>query len=166
MITMNRAKITAEPGKQIMTVERIFDAPRDKVFAAMTQKDEVERWWTGPGYTNRIVHFDARDGGSWHFIQTNSNGDEFSFHGSYHMVSPEMTIQTFEFDGLGERGHVSLERMELMDAGNGKTKLLVTSTFLSSEDRDGMIQSGMEEGMQQTYAALDEVLEEMKSQVL
>lgn len=157
---MNRAKVTAETGTSIILIERMFNASRDKVFAAMTQKDKLERWWTGPGYTNRIVHLDVRDGGSWHFVQTNENGDEFSFHGSYHMVSPEMTIQTFEFDGLGERGHVSMEKLELTDAGNGTTKLQVTSTFLSVADRDGMLHSGMEEGMQQTYDRLEEVLKE------
>ncbi len=153
----NRAKVTAEPGKQTIIVERMFDAPRDKVFNAMTQKDKLERWWIGPGLKNQVVHLDVRDGGSWQFIQTNEAGDEFSFHGSYHMVSPEMTIQTFEFDGLGERGHVSLQKMELIEDGD-RTKLLSTSTFLSVEDRDGMVASGMEEGMQQTYAMLDEVL--------
>jgi uncharacterized protein YndB with AHSA1/START domain len=161
MIMMNRAKVTAEPGKQTIVVERMFDAPRDKVFTAMTQKDKLERWWIGPGYTNRVEHLDIRDGGSWRFVQTSSNGDEFSFHGSFHMVSPEMTIQTFEFDGLGERGHVSLQKTELIDVSDSKTKLIATSTFMSVEDRDGMISSGMEEGMQQTYAMLDEVLKDM-----
>ncbi|MNQ78969.1 hypothetical protein D3C85_938950 [compost metagenome] len=157
---MNRAKVTAETGSSIILIERMFNASRDKVFAAMTQKDKLERWWTGPGHTNRIVHLDVRDGGSWHFIQTSENGHEFSFHGSYHMVSPEMTIQTFEFDGLGERGHVAMEKLELTDAGNGTTKLQVTSTFFSVADRDGMLHSGMEEGMQQTYDRLEEVLKE------
>ena len=72
-----------------------------------------------------------------------------------------MTIQTFEFDGLGERGHVAMEKLELTDAGNGTTKLQVTSTFFSVADRDGMLHSGMEEGMQQTYDRLEEVLKEM-----
>jgi uncharacterized protein YndB with AHSA1/START domain len=163
MIMMNRANVTAEPGKQNIVVERMFDAPRDKVFAAMTQKDKLERWWIGPGYTNRVEHLDVRDGGSWQFIQTSANGDEFSFHGSFHLVSPEMTIQTFEFDGLGEAGHVALQKLELVEVGDGRTKLLATSTFMSIEDRDGMISSGMEEGMQQTYDMLDEVLKNMNS---
>jgi uncharacterized protein YndB with AHSA1/START domain len=158
---MNRATVTAEPGKQTIIIERMFDAPRYKVFAAMTQKDKLEKWWIGPGYSNRVEHLDVRDGGSWKFVQTNERGDEFSFHGSYHMVSPEMTIQTFEFDGLGEQGHVSLQKMELVETSDGKTRLLATSTFMSVDDRDGMIQSGMETGMQQTYNKLDEILKEM-----
>jgi uncharacterized protein YndB with AHSA1/START domain len=161
-MNMNKAAVTAEPGKQTIIIERIFDAPRDKVFAAMTKKDKLEQWWVGPGYTNRVEYLEVRDGGSWKFVQTNEKGDEFSFHGSYHMVSPELTIQTFEYDGLGERGHVSLEKIELTETNDDKTKMLTTSTFISVADRDGMIQSGMEEGMQQTYAKLDEILKEME----
>lgn len=158
---MNRAKVTVEPGTQNIVVERMFDAPRRKVFAAMTQKDKLERWWTGPGYTNRVTHLDVRDGGSWRFVQSDGRGGEFGFHGSFHMVSPEMTIQTFEFEGLGERGHVSLQKTELIETEEGKTKLIATSTFMSVEDRDGMVSSGMEEGMQQTYDMLDRILKEM-----
>ena len=77
------------------------------------------------------------------------------------MVSPEMTVQTFEFDGLAERGHVSLQEIEVVEVGYGMTKLVSTGTCLSVEDRDGMISGGMEEGMQQTYAMLDEVLKLM-----
>jgi uncharacterized protein YndB with AHSA1/START domain len=157
----NKATVTAEPGTQTVKIERTFDAPRDKVFAAMTQKDKLEKWWVGPGYTNRVEQLDARDGGSWKFVQRDEEGHEFSFHGSYHKVSPELIIQTFEFDGLDEPGHVALDKMELIETDDGKTEMVTVSTFMSVADRDGMIQSGMEEGMQQTYSKLDEVLAEM-----
>jgi uncharacterized protein YndB with AHSA1/START domain len=157
----NKAIVTAEPDVQTVKIERMFDAPRDKVFAAMTQKDKLEKWWVGPGYTNRVEQLDARDGGSWKFVQRDKEGHEFSFHGSYHKVSPELIIQTFEFDGLDEPGHVALDKMELIETDDGKTKMVTVSTFMSVADRDGMIQSGMEEGMQQTYSKLDEVLAEM-----
>lgn len=153
----NRAKITVEPNNLSVKIERIFDAPRDKVFLAMTQKDKLERWWTGPGYSTRVVHLDVREGGSWRFIQS-GNGREYGFHGSFHMVSPEITIQTFEYDGLDERGHVSLQKIELIDTGDGKTQLVSTSVFLSVADRDEMIRNGMEEGLQQSYSKLDEIL--------
>lgn len=158
---MNKAKVTANPGESVIHIERMFDAPREKVFAAMTQKDKVEKWWLGPGYKVRISEMDVREGGSWKFVQTADDGKEYAFFGTYHEVTaPQRIIQTFEFDGLPERGHVSMEKMELADAGDGKTKMTVVSTFFSVDDRDGMIQSGMEEGMHQTYAALDKLLAE------
>ena len=159
---MKKATVTAKPGEQNIVIERVFDASRDKVFAALTQKDKVERWWIGPGYDVRVEQLDVREGGSWKFVQINQEGDEFSFHGVFHHVSPACIIQTTEFDGLPEPGHVELEKLELFDLGNGTTKLISTGTFMSAADRDGMLQSGMEEGMQQTYAKLDEVLQQMK----
>jgi uncharacterized protein YndB with AHSA1/START domain len=107
---------------------------------------------------------DVREGGSWKFVQTMQDGDQkFTFFGIYHDVTPnERIIQTFEFDGLPERGHVILEKMELEDAPDGKTKLKVTQAFFSVEERDGMLQSGMEDGMQNTYNTLDTVLAEEK----
>jgi uncharacterized protein YndB with AHSA1/START domain len=159
---MMKATVIAKPEEQNIVVEREFDAPRDKVFSAMTQKHLVERWWTGPGYECRVERLDAYAGGSWKFVQSDGKGREFSFHGVFHHVTPELTIQTFEFDGLPEPGHVAMEKLQLIDLGNGRTKLVTVSTFMNVADRDGMIQSGMEEGMQRTYAKLDEVLKEME----
>jgi len=159
---MKKAIVTAKPGEQTILIERVFDAPCHKVFAAMTQKQLVERWWIGPGYKVRVECLDARDGGSWKFVQTSEDGQEFVFHGVFHHVSPTCIIQTTEFDGLPEPGHVGLEKVDLLDLGNGTTKLVSFGTFMSVADRDGMVQSGMEAGMQQTFSKLDEVLQEME----
>ncbi|HEX7963052.1 MAG TPA: SRPBCC family protein [Candidatus Saccharimonadales bacterium] len=159
---MGKATVTAEPGQATIHIERVFDAPREKVFQAMTTKEIVQKWWLGPGYTVRIEELDAREGGRWKFVQTAPDGKVFNFFGTYHEVTaPERVIETFEFDGLPERGHVSMEKMELHELPGGQTKLTVTSTFFSVGDRDGMLQSGMEDGMNGTYDALDKVLAEM-----
>lgn len=160
---MSKATVTVNPGESTIHVERLFDAPREKVFKAMTTKELVEKWWLGPGYKVRVDEFDAREGGAWKFVQTADDGSEFAFYGTYHEVTaPERIVQTFEFSGLPERGHVSMEKMELHETEDGKTRMTVVSTFFSVEDRDGMVQSGMEDGMQNTYDALDKVLAEMQ----
>jgi uncharacterized protein YndB with AHSA1/START domain len=157
---MNKAIVTAKPGEPFVVIERDFDAPRDKVFKAFTTKDLVEKWWIGPGYKVDVEALEARTGGAWKFVQTDNEGHVFSFHGSFHTVTPEMTIQTFEFDGLPEAGHASLDKMYLTEK-DGKTHMRIESSYMSVADRDGMLQSGMEEGMQNTYKQLDEVLQKM-----
>ncbi|HSX29587.1 MAG TPA: SRPBCC family protein [Candidatus Saccharimonadales bacterium] len=160
---MGKATVTANPGESTIHIERMFDAPRDKVFALLTDKSKISKWWLGPGYTTRADEMDVREGGRWKFVQTGNDGTEFAFFGSYHEVAPpERIIQTFEFSGLPERGHVSMEKMELHDAGNGKTKMTVVTTFFSAADRDGMLQSGMEDGMNNTYDAFDKLLAEQQ----
>lgn len=154
---MNKAKVTAKPGEATMVIERMFDAPRAKVFEAHTKKEMLEKWWVGPGYKADIKKIDARDGGSWEFVLSNEKGEEFRFFGSFHEVSPERIVQTTEF-GPATSGHAAIERIEFIDMPGGQTRMLATSAFLSVEDRDGLIQSGMEEGMNNTYAKLDEIL--------
>ena len=157
---MGKATVTAKPNEPFVVIERDFDAPRDKVFQAFTTKELIEKWWVGPGYEVKVEQFDPHDGGAWKFVQSNGKGEEYSFHGSFHRVSPELTIQTFEFDGMPEPGHVSLDKMMLTESG-GKTHMRIESTFMSVADRDGMLQSGMEAGMQNTYNQLDEVLKDL-----
>jgi uncharacterized protein YndB with AHSA1/START domain len=80
----------------------------------------------------------------------------------YHEVlAPERIIDTFEFEGLPETGHVTLETMRLEELPGGRTKLIAQSVFQSVADRDGMLQGGMEEGVNDTYDRLAELLKKM-----
>ena len=60
-------------------------------------------------------------------------------------------------------GHVIIEDMRLEDLGNGRTRLINVSLFHTTEERDGMMKSGMETGMNESYAALDELLARMSA---
>ena len=80
----------------------------------------------------------------------------------YHEVlAPERIIDTFEFEGLPETGHVTLETMKLEALPAGRTKLIAQSVFQSVADRDGMLQSGMEAGVKETYERLAELLKKL-----
>jgi uncharacterized protein YndB with AHSA1/START domain len=159
---MAKATVTAKPGESTIHIERIFDAPREKFYKVVTNKSLISKWWVGPGYDVTAEEMDVKEGGKWRFVQKMHDGSaQYTFFGVYHEIAPsERIIQTFEFDGLPERGHVIMERMQLEDAEGGKTKLVVTQSFFSVEDRDGMLASGMEDGMQNTYNQLDKVLAE------
>ena len=82
------------------------------------------------------------------------------FEGRYREVTPpERIVSTFEWDGMP--GYVIINSMTLTDLGDGRTKMVTTSLFHTPEERDGMLHSGMEGGMNQSYEALDRVLESM-----
>jgi uncharacterized protein YndB with AHSA1/START domain len=155
----NKATVTATPGESTIHIERIFDAPREKFYKVITNKELIPKWWVGPGYDVRCEEMEVREGGKWRHVQKMDDGAEFAFFGVYHEIAPnERIIQSFEFSGLPERGHVILEKMELEDVEGGKTKLKVTQSFFSVQDRDGMLASGMEVGLQKTYDTLEELL--------
>ncbi|MCZ7385266.1 MAG: SRPBCC family protein [Candidatus Methanoperedens sp.] len=163
MTKNNQTRITAEPGKQEIVITREFDAPRELVFKAFTDP-KLYIQWLGPRELKMTLEkFEPRNGGSWRYIHKDKDGNEYAFHGVNHEVtSPERIIGTFEFEGLPEKGHVILQTARFESLPGGRTKLTSQSVFQSVADRDGMLQSGMERGVNDSYDRLDELLEKMK----
>jgi uncharacterized protein YndB with AHSA1/START domain len=159
MIKNYKAKLIAEPGKQDFILTRVFDASRDRVFKAFIDP-RLYIQWIGPSkYTTILEKFEPRNGCSWRYTQKDKDGNQFAFHGVYHEVlAPSRLIDTFEFEGLPETGHVSLETATFEELPGVKTLLKVHSVFQSVGDRDGMIQSGMEEGVNESFDRLEALL--------
>jgi uncharacterized protein YndB with AHSA1/START domain len=157
---VNKTKITAEPGKQEFLITREFDAPRELVFRAFTDPKLYVQWLGPRKYKMNLEKFEPRSGGMWRYTHKDRDGNEFGFHGVYHEVlAPERMIDTFEFEGLPEKGHVSLETAKFMELPGERTRLTVQAVFQSVADRDGMLQSGAEAGINESYERLDELLE-------
>lgn len=159
---MNTAARTAQvttPAERQLRIERIFDAPREDVWRAMTDPALVAQWW---GRGNRLVieRMDVEPGGHWRYVEHAADGVH-GFEGRYGEVTPpSRLVYTFEWDGMP--AHVVLDTTTLEDLGDGRTRVVTVSLFLTNEDRDGMLQSGMEGGLNQSYAALDRVLAGMR----
>jgi uncharacterized protein YndB with AHSA1/START domain len=144
------------PADREIHVERIFDAPRERVFALYTDPELIPEWW-GPRDTTTVVdHMDVRSGGTWRFVTRDADGSEYGFRGSYREVTPpERIVQTFEFEPMA--GHVSVDTVTFEELGD-RTRVVTTSLFHTTEERDGMLASGMERGLNETYSRLDELL--------
>jgi uncharacterized protein YndB with AHSA1/START domain len=148
--------VTTPTDREIHT-ERVFDAPRDRVFAAFTDPELIPEWWGPRGSTTVVDQMDVRAGGSWRFVIRAADGSESGFRGTYREITPpERIVQTFEWEGMP--GHVSVETSSLEDLGDDRTKVVTTTLFHTTEERDGMLASGMEGGMNETYSRLDELL--------
>jgi uncharacterized protein YndB with AHSA1/START domain len=144
------------PTEREIRIERVFDAPRDRVFAVYTDPELIPEWWGPRGTTTIVDRMDVRPGGGWRFVMRGPDGSESGFRGTYREVTPpERIVQTFEWEGMP--GHVSVETATLEDLGD-RTKVTTTSIFHTTEERDGMLASGMEGGLNETYARLDELL--------
>jgi uncharacterized protein YndB with AHSA1/START domain len=148
--------ITAEPGVPQVITTRTFDAPRNLVYRALTEPDLLVQWLGPRKYTMTIERYDLRDGGTYRYIHADDAGNAYAFHGVFHGdPSPDGMVQTFEFEGAP--GNVSMDTLTL-DEHNGKTTVRTNSVFQSIEARDGMVQSGMAEGMNEGYDRLEELL--------
>lgn len=158
----HKTTITAEQDKQDIFISRTFDAPRDLVFRAFLDPVLYVKWQAPPGHTMVLDKFEPVDGGSWRYLYKNQNGNELAFHGIYHEVlEPARIISTFEFEGLPEPGHVSLETTRFEELPGGKTGLTIQIVFQSIEARNGMLQSGMEGCLNHSHTLLDELLENL-----
>jgi uncharacterized protein YndB with AHSA1/START domain len=158
MSTKNKTQIVAEPGKQELFITREFDAPRELVFKAHIDPKLYVQWLGPHGYEMILETFEPVSGGKYRYSHKDKDGNEFRFHGVFHEMSEDLMIQTFEFEGLPERGHVTLDTMKLEELPNNRTKITIQSVFQSVSDRDGMIQAGMEIGVNEGYERLDELL--------
>jgi uncharacterized protein YndB with AHSA1/START domain len=153
---MLKTDLIAEPGKQEIIITHNFNEPRDLVFQVYTNPDLIQHWWRPRRLTTKVEQMDIRPGGPWRFVQHDSDGNEFAFHGVYHEVTrPERVISTFEYEGTP--GHVLLKTVTFKEE-DGKTKMIDTSVFQSVEDRDGMLKTGMEEGSSESMERFTELL--------
>jgi uncharacterized protein YndB with AHSA1/START domain len=149
-----KATVTT-PAEREIRIERVFDAPRERVWRAFTDPQLVAQWW---GRGNRLVieRLEVERGGHWRFVEHSADGVH-GFEGRFREVTPpERVVQTFEWDGMP--GYVVLETVVLEDLGDGRTRVVNTSLFHTRQERDGMLSSGMEQGLNQSYAALDRLL--------
>jgi uncharacterized protein YndB with AHSA1/START domain len=148
------AKVTTPSDREIR-IERIFNAPRERVWQALTEPALVAQWW-GRGNKLVIERMELERGGHWRIVEHAPEGVH-GFEGRYREITPpERIVQTFEWDGMP--GYVAVETMTLEDLGDGRTRIVTLSLFHTQEERDGMLHSGMEGGLNQSYAALDRVL--------
>jgi uncharacterized protein YndB with AHSA1/START domain len=154
--TAGAAASVTTPTDREIHIERVFDAPRDRVYATFTDSELIPEWWGPRGGTTIVDQMDVKAGGAWRYVIRTADGDETAFRGTYREVSPpERVVQTFEWEGMP--GHVSIETAEFEDLGD-RTRVITTSLFHTPEERDGMLASGMEHGLNETYARLDELL--------
>lgn len=141
------------PTDTMITMSRSFAAPRDLVFACHTQAEHVRHWW---GRGNPLdVDLDFSVGGKWRFVE-HSDGEQHAFRGEFREIDPPAGFTwTFEYEPMA--GHIAVERYEFTEQ-DGRTTVTCTSTFSNQQDRDGMLQSGMETGAEESYRALDAYL--------
>lgn len=160
-MSKNKTTITVEPGKQELFITREFDAPRALVYKAHIDPDLYVQWLGPRGYEMILETFEPHNGGRYRYIHKDNEGNEFGFHGVFHEISEDLLIQTFEFEGLPERGHVILDTMRLEELPGNRTRVTIQSVYQSVSDRDGMVQAGMERGVNEGYERLDDLLAKM-----
>ncbi len=155
--TANRDSFeVSKPSACEVRMTRLFDAPRELVYEAMTRPEHVRRWWgqLGDGYSVPVCEVDLRVGGKWRFVNRHPKGDA-EFYGVYREIAPpERVVFTEIFAPFPDTE--SLVTAVLTEE-HGKTRLHATSKYPTKEVRDMVLSTGMEKGAALSYDRLDEV---------
>jgi uncharacterized protein YndB with AHSA1/START domain len=161
-MTANKLEIVAEPGSRIITTRRTVDAPRALVFDAYTKPEHLKRWLGSRALTMVSCECDLRVGGSYRFVHRAFAGQLFAFRGEFREIAfPERIVRTFVFELMPDRE--ALETI-VFEETNGKTTIATTSVHKTIEGRDGhLARGGMEAGMTEGYARLDELLASLQA---
>ena len=155
--TTARAIITT-PVEREIHIERIVNAPRHRVWQAYAEPALIAQWW-GRGNQLDIARMEFERGGYWRYIEHTDHG-VFGFEGRYREVVPnERFVRSFEWDGMP--AHVAIEFITLTDTDDGGTRINIVMQMHTPEERDGFLHSGMQQGMDLAFAALDRLLESL-----
>jgi uncharacterized protein YndB with AHSA1/START domain len=153
----NALTVTAPEGLPFVDFVREFDAPVELVFRAHKEPELFKRWLGPRGYEMDLQEFDFTTGGGYRYIHRDGEGGEYAFRGVFHVVRDnEFAIQTFEFEGFPDV--VSIESITFEPLEGGRSRLVGHAVYPTLEARDGMVSSGMEEGMVDGYDQLEEVI--------
>jgi uncharacterized protein YndB with AHSA1/START domain len=156
----NRATVTLPTDQQIL-IEREFDAPRELVYKAYTTPELVKRWWHAKRGEVTSVEIDLRVGGRWRYVMTACGGPEVGFHGEYREIVPNERIVSTEFyegvpEGVSEDDATTLNTATFTEVDRS-TKLTILIEAKNRMTRDAIIESGMEDGLQDALELLEQV---------
>jgi uncharacterized protein YndB with AHSA1/START domain len=159
VMSSRSATVTLPTDEQIL-ITREFDAPKELVYKAWTTPELVSRWWTANRGEMTVAEIDLREGGRWRYAMV-SDGIEMAFHGQYREIVPnERIVSTEVFEGFPDAESVNTVTFDDSDAGTLVTILVEHS---SKANRDGHVESGMEDGLQDALDLLEQIAVELRS---
>lgn len=152
-----------------LVIVREFDAPRDLVWDVWTQPDHIEKWWGPRGFDTRVTSVDLRVGGMWHYVMIGPDGNEYPVMGVFSEIDPpKKIVTTDEFDEAYVKAHPEVElpkglvaTAEFDDLGL-RTRLTLTISHPSAEERKKHEQMGVVEGWGSSFDCMDDYLAELQ----
>ncbi len=157
--TSHTAKVTLPTDEQIL-ITREFDAPKHLVYRAYTTPELVKRWWSGQRGQTTSAEIDLRVGGKWRYVMTANEGFEVAFHGEFREIEAnERIVNTEVYEGAPDGE--ALDTVTFTEA-DGHTTLTILMELATKQDRDMVLESGMESGLQEALDLLEKIAISLK----
>jgi uncharacterized protein YndB with AHSA1/START domain len=137
--------LTEQVSAQEITLTRVFDAPRELVWKAWTEPEQLARWWGPDGWSNPVseIRMDVRPGGGLKVTSvSDEDGTEMPSHGVYReVVEPERLVLEEPAEESWHEGAVSV--VSFTDLGDGRTELVVRTTIQTTDEMRASAEAGM-----------------------
>ena len=162
MTTSRTASVTLPSDTQIL-ITREFEAPAEMVFRAYTEPELLRRWWHANRGEMTVAEIDLRPGGRWRYAMTTPDGAEVAFHGEYREIVPNRRLVSTEvFEGVDQDAFPENATLNTatFEESNGRTTLTILVDAPSREVRDAIVESGMEDGLQDALDLLERAVAE------
>lgn len=150
------AQTQQKPNQFVLNIERIFDAPRERVFRAWIDAEDALQWGGPRDYPLVRTAADIRPGGKWHSVlRSVEDGQELPQGGVYKEIKePELLVFTFAWEIPDEENFETLVTIRFEELAGGKTKMSFKQEPFNTEgNRDGH-----NEGWNSAFDRLEEFL--------
>lgn len=159
---MNEATFTENAERKTLIVERAFDAPVERVWAAWTERELLEQWWAPAPWKARTKSFDFREGGHWHYYMEGPEAERHWCRVEYRTIELQrrFTASDFFCDEEGTRNTElpGTDWDNRFDGDDQRTRVRITLTFVSVEDMRKIVEMGFKEGFTMGLDQLDALL--------
>lgn len=173
---MNTTNAITEITDRDFVLTRVFDAPRERVFAMWADPARLAEWWGPKVFTTPVCEIDFRVGGAFRIVMRAPDGTDYPIKGVHlDIVEPERIVASQDLSehpdswhdlinpnrpkGAGRPAFEAVQSVFFEEEG-GRTKLTIHARFESPEIRDAMVKMGMNEGWNQSLDRLDEALKQ------
>jgi uncharacterized protein YndB with AHSA1/START domain len=159
---MGKTVFTKDEKNATLTIERTFDAPRSRVWQAMTDARILDQWWAPKPWKTETTHMEFRVGGYWLYSMNGPDGEQHFGRMNFLEIDPERRYKADDVfaDAAGETNQ-SLPQQTfdttLVEDGD-RTRVVIVVSCRSLEDLEKIIAMGMQEGLTMAHDQLDALL--------
>jgi len=163
MVASSGTATIALPADKQILITREFDAPKELVWKAWTTPELVKQWWHANRGEMKVAEIDLRVGGTWRYVSVTDDGFEVAFHGEYREIEPyDRIVSTEAYEGVPDPdANATLNTLTLTEV-DGRPTLEILVKAPSREVRDAIIESGMEDGLQDALDLLEQVANSLR----
>jgi uncharacterized protein YndB with AHSA1/START domain len=136
-------------------MRRVFPAPRSVVFRALTDPQELARWWGPDGFTIPSVESDLRPGGGYRIAMRPPEGEPFSLVGEFLEVdAPERLSYTFRWEDPDPEDRETVVTLSVSGIEGGSAELVLTQGDFATERRRALHEEGWTQGLDKLEALM------------